>query len=324
MPYNGSAPPHRVVTIAYDRLWPLEFGIAAEIFGWKRPDLGVEWYDFRVAASPGANRAMGGFSISAEHGLEITEDADTIIIPGWRDVEDAPPDDLLDALTAAHARGARLVSYCTGAFVLAHAGLLNGRQATTHWNYLPRIKQQFPDVDLIADVLYVDSGSIITSAGGSAAIDASLHVIRQDYSSGIANKVARNLVAPPHRDGGQSQYVEAPVQERPGKSIAGVLDMAREQLDRPLTITCLADLAGMSERTFLRRFREGTGTTPLKWLRRERVFRAMNLLETTRLDIADIALQSGFASVETFRTAFREIAGTSPLAYRKRFEAVDV
>lgn len=323
MPYNGSAPPHRVVTIAYDRLWPLEFGIAAEIFGWERPDLGVDWYDFRVAAPSGTNRAMGGFSISAEHGLEITEDADTIIIPGWRDVEDTPPDDLLDALTAAHARGARLVSYCTGAFVLAHAGLLDGRQATTHWTYLTRMKQQFPEIDLVEDVLYVDAGSIITSAGSSAAIDASLHVIRQDFGSGVANKVARSLVAPPHRDGGQSQYVEAPVQERPGKSIAGVLDMAREQLDRPLTITCLADLAGMSERTFLRRFREGTGTTPLKWLRRERVFRAMNLLETTRLDTADIALQSGFASVETFRTAFREIAGTSPLAYRKRFEAVE-
>ncbi|WP_273184742.1 transcriptional regulator FtrA [Hyphomonas adhaerens] len=323
LPYNGSALPHRVVTIAYDRLWPLEFGIAAEIFGWERPDLGVDWYDFRVAAPSGTNRAMGGFSISAEHGLEITEDADTIIIPGWRDVEDTPPDDLLDALTAAHARGARLVSYCTGAFVLAHAGLLDGRQATTHWTYLTRMKQQFPEIDLVEDVLYVDAGSIITSAGSSAAIDASLHVIRQDFGSGVANKVARSLVAPPHRDGGQSQYVEAPVQQRPGKSIAGVLDMAREQLDRPLTITCLADLAGMSERTFLRRFREGTGTTPLKWLRRERVFRAMNLLETTRLDTADIALQSGFASVETFRTAFREIAGTSPLAYRKRFEAVE-
>jgi len=203
MPYNGSAPPHRVVTIAYDRLWPLEFGIAAEIFGWERPDLGVDWYDFRVAAASATNRAMGGYSVVAEHGLEITEDADTIIIPSWRDVEETPPDDLLDALTAAHARGARLVSYCTGAFVLAHAGLLDGRQATTHWNHLPRMKQQFPEIDLIEDVLYVDAGSIITSAGSSAGIDASLHIIRQDYGSGIANKIARSLVAPPHRDGGQ-------------------------------------------------------------------------------------------------------------------------
>lgn len=283
----------------------------------------MDWYDFRVAAPPGTNRAMGGFSISSDHGLEALRDADTIIIPGWRDVADAPPDDLLDALTAAHARGARLMSYCTGAFVLAHAGLLNGRKATTHWNYLARMQQRFPQVHLVEDVLYVDDGNIITSAGSSAAIDASLHVIRQDYGSGTANKVARSLVAPPHRDGGQSQYIEAPVQERPGRSIAGVLDEVRAQLDRPLTITCLASLAGMSERTFLRRFREGTGTTPLKWLRRERVFRAMNLLETTRLDIADVASQSGFASIETFRTAFRQIAGTSPHAYRKRFEAVD-
>ncbi|WP_035578104.1 transcriptional regulator FtrA [Hyphomonas jannaschiana] len=323
MPDTTFAPRHRVVALVYDRLWPLEFGIAAEIFGWERPELGVDWYDFRVAAPPGTNRAMGGFSISSDHGLEALRDADTIIIPGWRDVADTPPDDLLDALTAAHARGARLMSYCTGAFVLAHAGLLNGRKATTHWNYLARMQQRFPQVHLVEDVLYVDDGNIITSAGSSAAIDASLHVIRQDYGSGTANKVARSLVAPPHRDGGQSQYIEAPVQERPGRSIAGVLDEVRAQLDRPLTITCLASLAGMSERTFLRRFREGTGTTPLKWLRRERVFRAMNLLETTRLDIADVASQSGFASIETFRTAFRQIAGTSPHAYRKRFEAVD-
>lgn len=323
MPRRQPAPPHRVVTIVYDRLWPLEFGIAAEIFGWKRPELDVDWYDFRVASSCSSNRAMGGFSISSDHGLEITETADTIIIPGWRDIEDVPPQPLLDALRAAHARGARLVSYCTGAFVLAHAGLLDGRRATTHWNYHAAMKQRFPDIELVEDVLYVDDGNIVTSAGSSAAIDASLYVIRQDYGSGTANKVARSLVTPPHRDGGQSQYIEAPVQERPGKSIAGVLDQAREQLDRPLTIACLASLAGMSERTFLRRFREGTGTTPLKWLRRERVFRAMNLLETTRLDTADIALQSGFASTETFRTAFRQIAGTSPHAYRKRFEAVE-
>ena len=222
MAYTTPARRHRVVTLVYDRLWPLEFGIAAEVFGWERPELDLDWYDFRVAAPSGTNRAMGGFSISSAHGLEITRTADTIIIPGWRDADEIPPDDMLDALTAAHKRGARLMSYCTGAFVLAQAGLLDGRQATTHWSYLSRMKQKFPDIDLVEDVLYVDSGNIITSAGSSAAIDASLYVIRQDYGSGTANKVARSLVAPPHRDGGQSQYIEAPVQERPGRSIAGV------------------------------------------------------------------------------------------------------
>ena len=204
--------------------------------------------------------------------------------------------------------------------MLAHAGLLEGKKATTHWRHLPALCEQFPGIEAVEDVLYVHDGNIITSAGSSAAIDSSLHLVRQDYGSEVANKVARSLVTPPHRDGGQSQYIEAPYQERAGKSVALVLDWAREHLDQPLTITQLAEQAGMSERTFLRRFREGTGITPLKWLRRERVFRAMSLLEKTGLDLVDISVQCGFGSVETFRTAFREIAGTSPHAYRKRFD----
>ena len=321
---KGNAPErHRIVTLAYDGLWPLEFGIAAEIFGWPRPELEHAWYDFRIACSSSPARAVGGFSVSSPHGIDSLDNADTVIIPGWHSITEPPPEQILDAVRAAHARGARLLSYCTGAFVFAHAGLLDGRQATTHWRYLPLMKDLFPRTEIVDDVLYVDDANIVTAAGSSSAIDASLHIIRKDHGSGIANKVARSLVTPPHRDGGQSQYVEAPVQERPGKSIAVVLDWAREVLDQPLTITCLARQSGMSERTFLRRFREGTGTTPLKWLRRERVFRTMQLLEATSLDIGDIALQSGFASVETFRTAFKQITGTSPLAYRKRFEVID-
>ena len=320
MPDTEFAAAHRVVALAYDRLWPFELGIAAEIFGWHRPELETGWYDFRVAGPDGPVRSIGGFSVTLDDGYEILGEADTIIIPGWRDLEEPPPEEVTGPLRAAHARGARLFSYCTGAFVLAHAGVLDGKKATTHWRYIPAFMQRFPGIEVVEDVLYVDDSDIITAAGSSSAIDASLHLVRKDYGSEIANKVARSLVTPPHRDGGQSQYIEAPYQERPGKSVASVLDWARERLDQPLTITELAAHAGMSERTFLRRFREGMGLTPLKWLRRERVFRAMSLLEKTGLDLADVSIQCGFGSVETFRTAFREIAGTSPNAYRKRFD----
>ncbi|WP_300379990.1 helix-turn-helix domain-containing protein [Henriciella sp.] len=314
--------PHQVVAITYDQLWPFEFGIAAEIFGWNRPELESGWYEFRVAGPGSPVRSIGGLSLSASHDYEIIAEADTVIIPAWRDVHETPTPDLLAGLLAAHDAGKRIVSYCTGAFVLAHAGLLGGHRATTHWRHIPLLREAFPDIDVVEDVLYVEDRNIVTSAGSSAAIDASLHVIRQDYGSAVANKVARSLITPPHRDGGQSQYIEAPYQERTGKSVAGVLDWAREQLDRPLEISEMAAFAGMSERTFLRRFREGTGTTPLKWLRRERIFRAMGLLEKTCLDVADVSDQSGFGSVETFRTAFREIAGVPPHTYRKRFEGV--
>ncbi|WP_139792331.1 helix-turn-helix domain-containing protein [Henriciella litoralis] len=318
---HASNKPHRVVTLAYDRLWPLEFGIAVEIFGWSRPEIiDVEWYDFTVAGPAEPIRTLGGMTMTPEHGYEVAADADTLIVPAWRDINERPPQDMLDAVKAAYDRGARIVSYCTGAFVLAHAGVLSGKRATTHWRDLAALKRAFPDVEIVEDVLYVDEGDVITSAGSSAAVDCSLHIIRTDFGAAIANQLARSLVTPPHREGGQSQYVEAPFQERSGQSVAGVLDWAREHLDKPLTIGDLADEAGMSERTFLRRFREGTGATPLKWLRRERVFRAMGLLEKTQLSLVDVSMQSGFGSVETFRTAFRDIAGTSPNAYRKRFE----
>lgn len=320
MPETGHRP-HRVVTLAYDRLWPFEFGIAVEIFGWSRPEIiDVEWYDFAVAGPEAPIRTLGGMTMQPDHGYEVAETADTVIVPAWRDIHERPPEEMLAALRAAHANGARIVSFCTGAFVLAHAGLLDGRRATTHWRDLPQLKEYFPDIQTVDNVLYVDEGDVITSAGSSAGVDCSLHIIRRDYGAAMANQIARSLVTPPHRDGGQSQYIEAPYQERPGQSIGSVLDWVRERLDQPLTISELASHAGMSERTFLRRFREGTGLTPLKWLRRERVFRAMGLLEKTSLGLSDISVQSGFGSVETFRSAFREIAGTPPLTYRKRFD----
>ena len=313
---------HRVVALAYDRLWPFEFGIAVEIFGWARPEIGVEWYDFDVAGPCEPVRSLGGVTLTPDHGYEIVETADTVIIPAWRDIHEVPPADMIEAVQAAHRRGARMVSYCTGAFVLAHAGLLDGRRATTHWRDLAVLRQRFPGIELVEDVLYVDDGDIITSAGSSAAVDCSVHIVRRDHGTAVANRLARSLVTPPHREGGQAQYIEAPYQERAGASVAALLDWARGRLNQPMDITDMADFAGMSDRTFLRRFKEGTGMTPLKWLRRERIMRAMSLLEKTGLSLTDIAEQCGFGSVETFRTAFRDIAGITPRAYRKRFEGV--
>lgn len=312
---------HRVAVMAYDRMWPLEFGIATEIFGWARPEIiDAVWYDFLVAGPDAPIRTIGGMTMQPDHGYNAVSSADTVIIPAWRDVNECPPEPMLEAVRGARKNGARMVSFCTGAYVLAHAGILDGRRATTHWRDLGQLKRQFPKIETVEDVLYVDDGDVITSAGSSAGVDCSLHIIRKDYGAEMANRIARSLVMPPHRDGGQAQYIEAPIQERSGQSVSGVLEWARERLDQPLSISDMSDVAGMSERTFLRRFRDGTGTTPLKWLRRERVFRAMSLLERTGLSLADVSAQSGFVSTETFRTAFREIVGTTPHAYRKRFE----
>ena len=242
------------------------------------------------------------------------------VIPGWRGADAMPEPTLIEAIQKAHARGCRIVTICSGVFVLAHAGILQNGRATTHWRYVDKFRAMFPDTEIVDDVLYVDHDGIITSAGSSAGIDACLHVIRSDHGAQVANTVARRLVMPPHRDGGQAQYVEAPIQERPGKSIAVVLDWARENLAQPIEISDLARQSGLSQRTFLRRFRDGTGLSPLKWLRRERIIRSMKLLEETDLALVDIAEQCGFQSLETFRIAFRDIAGTPPASYRNRFK----
>jgi AraC family transcriptional activator FtrA len=311
--------PHEVVAIAYDGLCTFEFGIVVEAFALPRPEFDFPWYHFRVAAAERPIRAMGGFSLQVDAGLEILSEAQTIIIPGWRNRDEPPPLALTEALRVAHRRGARLLSICSGAFVLAAAGLLDGRRATTHWQHARHLADACPGATLVDDVLYVEDGPIVTSAGSSAGIDACLHLIRADHGARIANIVARRLVMPPHRDGGQAQYVEAPIQARPGRSIAAVLDWARERLSEPLEIGAMARHAGLSERTFLRRFRDGTGATPLRWLRRERIGRAMKLLEESELALADIGAACGFASPESFRKAFFEIARTSPAAYRNRF-----
>jgi AraC family transcriptional activator FtrA len=312
--------PGLVAAIAYDGLCTFEFGIAVEVFGLPRPEFDFPWYEFAVVAAEGRrSRAIGGIVVEATAGLAALDTARTIIIPGWRDRAERPPEHLLKAISKASEGGARCLSICSGVYVLAAAGLLSGKRVTTHWRHIPDLKRLHPDVQVEEDVLYVDEGNVITSAGSAAGIDACLHLVRRDFGSRIANSVARRLVMPPHRDGGQSQYVAAPVQERPGRTISEVMDWARRRLAEPLEIGRLARHAAMSERTFLRRFQEGVGMTPMAWLQRERMFRARELLEASGQALRDVGEQCGYQSLETFRVAFKRVVRTTPAAYRSRF-----
>ncbi|MGI9501567.1 MAG: DJ-1/PfpI family protein, partial [Geminicoccaceae bacterium] len=252
--------PGLVVTIIYDGLCTFEFGIAVEVFGLPRPEFDFPWYQFAVVAEDARRaRAAGGIIVEADTKLEILKDAKTIIVPGWRDRSERPPEHLLTAIHEASRQGARCLSICSGAFVLAAAGLLDGKRATTHWRHAPYLKKLYPDIQLEEDVLYVDEGNVITSAGSAAGIDACLHLVRRDFGSKIANSVARRLVMPPHRDGGQAQYFAAPIHERPGQAMSEVMDWARQRVAQLIRVADLAKRAAMSERTFLRRFREAVG-----------------------------------------------------------------
>lgn len=320
MPNIAPAPNRLVAAVIYDGLCTFEFGIAVEIFGLPRPEMGDDWYSFiTCAAEPGPLRAGGGLLVSAEAGVDRLADAGTIIIPGWKGADVAPPAPLVAALHEAHHRGARLLSICSGVFVLAATGLLDGKRATTHWRYADALREAYPRIEVDPDVLYVDEGEVLTSAGSAAGIDLLLHLVRRDFGPRVVNKVARRLVMPPHRDGGQAQFIERPVPSRSDGRLAPLLDVMRKRLDRPMTIAQLASEAAMSERTFLRRFREMTGTTPGEWLVGARVDGAKQLLETGTLAIEQIALQSGFGSAATLRHHFRQRIGIGPSDYRRRF-----
>lgn len=318
----GARRHHRVVALAAPGVAPFELGIVVEVFGLDRPELDVPWwYELRVAAErPGPLPATsGGFSIYVEHGLEALEAADTVVVPGWHG---DPSQAAVQAVRAAHERGARLVSICSGVFLLAAAGLLDGGEAATHWRYAEALQQRHPDVSVNADVLYVDQGRVLTSAGSAAGIDLCLHIVRRDHGAKIANAVARRLVIPPHRDGGQAQLIEAPMPAHPGDDpIATVMAWALEHLDEPLDLETLARRAYMSVRTFTRRFRKATGTTPGRWLLEQRVRASLPLLEATDASIETVAATVGFASAATYRHHFASIMRTSPTAYRRAFYA---
>ncbi|SIO70438.1 transcriptional regulator, AraC family /transcriptional regulator, AraC family with amidase-like domain [Burkholderia sp. GAS332] len=312
---------HLVVALAYDRLCTFEFGCVTELFALERPELGVDWYRFAVCASePGPIRAAGGITVAAPYTLKLLDRADTIVIPGWRDAGELPPEPLLKKIRAAYQRGTRLCSICSGVFVLAAAGVLDGKTVTTHWRYADTLQQRYPQVHVQPDALYVDEGQIITSAGSAAGLDMLLHLVRRDHGSAVANRVAQRLVVPPHREGGQAQFVPRPMPQDEGGRLAKLMDWVRRHPALPHTLRSLAERAAMSPRTLQRQFHDATGMAPYEWLVRERVAIARELLEAaTPLPMARVAALAGFGSEESLRRHFRRIALTSPGAYRKKF-----
>ncbi|MBV9412177.1 MAG: helix-turn-helix domain-containing protein, partial [Acidimicrobiia bacterium] len=261
-----------------------------------------------------------GFEVRTPYGVDDLRKADTIVVPAAYNGSPADYPKLLDALRAAHRRGARVMSFCTGAFVLGDAGLLDGRRATTHWAYAEEFAARFPAVRLDPGVLYVDEGNVLTSAGTSAGIDLCLHVVRMDYGADVANAVARRMVVPPHRDGGQAQYVDDPMPAGPGADLFGdTMAWLQEHLAEPLTVEDLARRSAMSSRTFARRFRATAGTTPMQWVLRQRVLLAQRLLETSDEPIDRIAELAGFGSPAALRQHFNRMVRTSPTAYRRAF-----
>lgn len=311
---------HLVVALAYDRLCTFEFGCTVELFALERPELGVDWYDFAVCAiEPGPIRAAGGIRIDAPHALELLERADTIVIPGWRDPGEAPPESLLVLLRAAHARGARLCSICSGVFVLAAAGLLDGQRATTHWRYADQLARRYPAIEVLPDDLYVDSGQLITSAGSAAGLDMLLHLVRRDYGAHVGNLVAQRLVVPPHREGGQAQYLPRPMAHDEQGRLTKLMDWVRRHPAGQHTVASMAARAAMSERTLQRQFQDATGFAPIEWLTRERIALVKDLLETSNLPMAQMAERAGFGSEESLRRHFRRLAFTTPGAYRRQF-----
>jgi AraC family transcriptional regulator, transcriptional activator FtrA len=311
---------HLVVAVAYDRLCTFEFGCVVELFALPRPELDVDWYEFAVcSAERGPLRAAGGVNVSTRHSLRLLERADTIVIPGWRDAHEPPPPQLVRAVGAAYRRGARVCSICSGVFVLAAAGVLDGRTATTHWRYAQLLRQQYPRVQVQANALYVDEGQVLTSAGSAAGLDMLVHLVRRDHGAKVANQVARRLVIPPHRDGDQAQYVPRPVAPDESSRLAHLLDWIRAHPAERHSIAALSRRAHMSPRTLLRRFREATGVAPNEWVIRERVAAAREMLESGRVAVERVGERAGFGSQESFRRHFRLQVGVSPAAYQKRF-----
>lgn len=315
-----------VAVLAYDGMSAFEIGIVTEVFGLARPEFDVSWYDLVICAeAPGSVRVVGGASLSTPHGLDTFAKAGTVIVPGVSDVEADPSPALVAALRQARHNGARIMSICSGAFALAGAGLLNGRRATTHWRYADRFRHRYPDVDLDPDVLYIDDGSLLTSAGSAAGLDLCLHVVRLDYGAAIANAVARRLVIQPHRDGGQAQFIETPLTAAPDDDrVARSMTWALANLAAPITVETLAAHARMSTRTYLRHFAGATGTTPIRWLIDQRVQASLGLLETTGDPIEKIGAAVGFETAVTYRHHFNRIMHTSPSAYRRAFRTSDV
>ncbi|WP_224281240.1 helix-turn-helix domain-containing protein [Streptomyces sp. LS1784] len=321
-------PVHDVAVYAFPGMAPFELGVVVEVFGLARPELtgllAAPWYGLKVCADrPGTPLdAVGGFALTARHGLDELAAADTVVVPGVPnafDREVSPA--LVEALRTAHGRGARIVSICSGAFALAAAGLLDGREATTHWRYAELLQQRYPAVLVDPDVLYVDNGDVLTSAGSAAGIDLCLHLVRRDHGAKVANTVARRFVVAPHRDGGQAQFVEAAVRpvEAEDDGIARSMQWALDHLSSPLAVSQLARAARMSERSYLRHFTARNGTSPMRWVVTQRIAASLALLESPEGTVEEIAAAVGFENAAAFRHHFGRVMRTSPTAYRRSF-----
>ncbi|MET8545165.1 helix-turn-helix domain-containing protein [Kitasatospora sp. NPDC004799] len=310
---------HRVVALLNPPQSPFELACAGEVFGTVRAGVPVR-YDFQVCTEhPGPVPTTVGYSMLVDTGLAALKQADTVIVPGWHPPGGPVSSAVLTALRDAHRRGARIVAICTGAFLLARAGLLDGRRATTHWCRTDQLAADFPDVEVDPDVLYVDHGDVATSAGTGAGIDLCLHLVRSDHGAAYAARIARSMVLPPHREGSQLQYAVRPAPARTDESLAPLLEWASSRLDARLTLDRLAEHAGLSSRTLARRFTRQLGTSPGQWLLRQRIEAARVLLEQTDLPVEAIATRVGLASAVNLRHRFRTALGTTPGAYRRAF-----
>jgi len=309
---------HTVALATAGHLLHFELGIAYEIFG--NPPLGAdEWYDVRLCG-PGSVR-VGPFTVEPDDNLAFLAQADTVIVPALADVDEPPAPEVVDAVRSAYESGARIASLCTGAFVLGAAGLLDGRRATTHWGHADALSARYPAATVDPDVLYTDNGNVLTAAGKAAAVDLCLHLIHLDHGATVANTIARRLVVPPHRAGGQAQFVSTPVPVSGDHTLAELLAWAQERLDQPLTVTDLARRANTSPRHLGRQFRAVTGQTPLQWLLTQRVRRAQQLLEATNHSIEAVATATGLGTATTLRRQFKRVVGIPPNTYRTSFRS---
>ncbi|WNG86749.1 helix-turn-helix domain-containing protein [Mycobacterium sp. ITM-2016-00317] len=322
---------HTVAVLAYDGMSGFESGLAAEIFGMtelsERFSAGLvrPWYSVKLCAEREEIGLLGGAVVRTSYGLDDLAAADTVVIPSVRDVTEPVSPQLIDAIKAADARNARLVSICSGAFALAAAGVLDGRRATTHWIYADLLARRYPAIEIDAAPLYVDNGRVLTSAGCAAGLDLCLHIVRSDHGGRVANDVARRLVVSPHRSGGQAQYIESPVPEPTDDGrIAAGMSWAVANLDRPITLDEMAEQSAMSRRSYLRQFAKATGTTPIKWLIAQRIQASLALLEASALSIEQIAARVGFESPATFRHHFVRQMHTTPSDYRAAFTGREV
>jgi len=307
---------HRIAILALSAVVPVDLAIPAQIFNYREE---APYRATVCALRPGPVHSTGGFDVVASGGLASMLRADTVIVPGFWPHAPPPPGPVLDALRSMHARGRRVVSICTGAFALAAAGVLDGRRATTHWRHADELAEIYPDVDVDANVLYTDQGSVLTSAGVAAGFDLCLHLVRIDYGAEVANRIARRVVMAPHRDGGQVQYIDRPVAQATDDSLEVTRSWALERLEEPLTVAALARHACVSERTFARRFSAETGTTPLQWLLHQRVLAARELLEASTNSVDEVAQRCGFGTTASLRAHFRRLVATTPTDYRRAF-----